>query len=61
MLAGILSAITYVWHRGQHLKLRYVRDNRVLLQDLFELDPDQTSKREKGAHPANPRKLRNVV
>lgn len=35
----LLSCVTYLWHWGQHKKLRYIRDNKILLRDLYEVDP----------------------
>ncbi len=39
VLAFILSCITYLWHWGQKKKLQYIRDNKILLRDLYEVDP----------------------
>ncbi|KAL4425076.1 hypothetical protein ABPG77_010390 [Micractinium sp. CCAP 211/92] len=38
-LSGILTCIIHLWHWGQKKKLQYIRDNKILLRDLYEVDP----------------------
>lgn len=37
-LSAALSCITYLWHWGQTKKLEYVRNNKILLRDLYDID-----------------------
>ena len=37
-LTAALVCVSYLWHWGQSMKLRYVRDHRILLQDMLQQD-----------------------